>query len=88
MKTTGVITYNYTLDGGARMSSVTPDDQNLALTLIETDEQMLQRLLARLHPSIASIVVRLKSDGATPAGATPSADEAKFVRDGKAEIQV
>ena len=32
--------------------------------------------------------MRLKSNSATPAGAAPSADEAKFVRDGKAELRI
>jgi Ca-activated chloride channel family protein len=42
-----------------------------------------QQLPGKLHPSIAAIVERLKNKSAEPV-----ADEAKFVRKGKAEIQV
>ena len=42
-----------------------------------------QELLAKLHPSIAALIERLKNKRAQA-----SADEAKFVRDNKAEIQV
>jgi hypothetical protein len=39
--------------------------------------------LAKLHPSIVAAIERLKSKQAQQ-----SAEEAKFVRDGKAEIQI
>jgi Ca-activated chloride channel family protein len=42
-----------------------------------------QELLSKLHPSIAALVERLSKKGSQP-----SADEAKFVHDGKAEIQI
>jgi Ca-activated chloride channel family protein len=42
-----------------------------------------QELLSKLHPSVAAIVERLKERKAQAGG-----DEAKFVRDGKAEIQL
>jgi Ca-activated chloride channel family protein len=42
-----------------------------------------QQLLSKLHPTIAALVERLSKKGAQP-----SAEEAKFVRDGKAEVQV
>jgi len=42
-----------------------------------------QQLPGKLHPSIAALVERLKNKSAEPV-----ADEAKFVRKGKAEIQV
>ena len=45
--------------------------------------QEQQGPLAKLHPSIASLVERVKNKRAQA-----GADEAKFVRDGKAEIQV
>ena len=62
--------------------------------IIDADMAMPERLLspaekkraaleARLHPSILAVVDRLKNK-TTTAGA----DEAKFVRDGKAEVQV
>jgi hypothetical protein len=40
-------------------------------------------MLSKLHPSIAAVVERLKNKDAKP-----SAEESKFTRDGKAEIQV
>jgi Ca-activated chloride channel family protein len=46
-------------------------------------EQRRQQLLAKLHPAIAAVVERLQNKNGTPA-----AVEARFVRDGKAEIQV
>ncbi len=45
-------------------------------------QQKRQALVLKLHPSILAIVDRLKNASA------PSADEAKFVRNGKAEVQV
>ena len=42
-----------------------------------------QQVLSKLHPSIAAVVERLKKKNAQPA-----ADESKFVRNGKAEIQI
>jgi Ca-activated chloride channel family protein len=47
------------------------------------EEEKRRQLLSRMHPSIAALVERLKS-----ATAKPGADEAKFVRNGKAELQV
>ena len=47
------------------------------------EEVRRQQIVAKLHPSLAAVVVRLwKND------AKPGADEAKFVREGKAEVQV
>jgi Ca-activated chloride channel family protein len=46
-------------------------------------EQKERELLLKLHPSIAALIERVKNKK-TQAGA----DEAKFVRDGKAEIQI
>ena len=46
------------------------------------EEQKRQQLLAKLHPSLVAVVDRLQAKGA----ALP--DEARFVRDGKAELQV
>jgi hypothetical protein len=42
-----------------------------------------EQSLSKLHPSIAAVVTRLKNKQSQA-----SADEAKFVRNGKAEIQV
>ena len=42
----------------------------------------------KLHPSLASIVERLKSKTQATQTIQPTADEAKFFRDGKVEVQV
>lgn len=47
------------------------------------ENEKQQQVLSKLHPSIAAIVERLKQKNAQP-----SADESKFVRNGKAEIQI
>jgi Ca-activated chloride channel family protein len=46
-------------------------------------DQKRQQLLAKLHPDVAAIVERLQNKNNTPA-----ASEARFVRDGKAEVQI
>ena len=51
--------------------------------LLSPAEKKRAALEARLHPSILAVVDRLKNKTATA-----GADEAKFVRDGKAEVQV
>lgn len=38
---------------------------------------------AKLHPAVAAVIERLKAKRATP-----TAEEARFVRDGKAEVQL
>jgi Ca-activated chloride channel family protein len=49
-----------------------------------TANELKQReLLSKLHPSIAALIERLKKRGTQA-----SADEAKFIRDGKAELQI
>ena len=47
------------------------------------EERRTTLLRARLHPSILALVDRLEKKISTP-----GADETKFVRDGKAEIQI
>ena len=51
--------------------------------LLSPAEKKRAALEARLHPSILAVIDRLKNKTATA-----GADEAKFVRDGKAELQV
>src|SRR5581483_5104844 len=46
------------------------------------EEQKRQQLLNKLHPTIIAVIERLKIKQSQP-----TAEEAKFVRDGKAEIQ-
>jgi len=50
---------------------------------LSPEEEKHQELLAKLHPSILALVQRLKSKQSQR-----SAEEAKFVRDGKAEVQI
>jgi Ca-activated chloride channel homolog len=50
--------------------------------LLSPAEKKRAELQARLHPSILAVVDRLK------ASASAAPDEAKFIRDGKAELQV
>ncbi len=51
--------------------------------LLSPAEKKRAQLQARLHPSILAVVDRLKSKTGTA-----GVDEAKFIRDGKAEVQV
>ncbi|MCI0487509.1 MAG: VIT and VWA domain-containing protein [Blastocatellia bacterium] len=50
---------------------------------LSPEEQKRRQLLSKLHPSIVALVERLKNKGAQP-----GVDEARFVRNGKAELQV
>jgi Ca-activated chloride channel homolog len=50
---------------------------------LSANEVRQRELLSKLHPSIAALIERLKKRGSQA-----SADEAKFIRDGKAELQV
>jgi TonB family protein len=83
VKTTGVITYNFALDGPTGAATVTTGGDEVEMSLADTEEQKRQKALAKLHPALAAIVERLKDRGAQP-----TADEAKLVRDGKAEVHV
>ena len=58
-------------------------DEVVASKPLSPEEEKRQRLLVKLHPAILAVIERLKSKNATP-----GADEAKFIRDGKAEIQI
>jgi hypothetical protein len=51
--------------------------------IISPEEQRREELRAKLHPSILAVIDRLKNKGANA-----GAEEAKFIRDGKAEIQI
>jgi TonB family protein len=77
VKTTGVLVYKFDPTNKASSVSITESEVD------NTEELKRQQLLAKLHPSIASIIERLKERSARA-----SADEAQFVREGKAEIQV
>lgn len=67
----------------AESASKDEGDADSARGQVSPEDLKKQQLLSRLHPSIASLIERLKRKNAQPA-----ADESKFVRDGKAEIQI
>src|SRR5262245_3086096 len=63
------------VNGGSRSD---PHEQGLS-----PEERQRRALLTKMNPSIAALIERLKKNDSTPA-----ADESKFVRNGKAELQV
>ncbi|MFY9620716.1 MAG: VIT and VWA domain-containing protein [Pyrinomonadaceae bacterium] len=67
--------------GGA--PSPTPGPDANFIRKVSADEQKKIDLQSKLHPSLLAVVDRLK-DPKQAAGA----DEAKFIRDGKAEVQI
>jgi Ca-activated chloride channel family protein len=77
VKVTGVITYNFDL---SKKAQTTP---SVALSDLSVEEQKRQELEAKLNPTLVALIDRLNDKKAKP-----GADEVKFVRDGKAEIQV
>ena len=50
---------------------------------LSPEEQKRREILAKLNPSIAAVIERLKNKNSQP-----TADESSFVRNGKAELQV
>jgi Ca-activated chloride channel family protein len=64
--------------GKEAVEKVTPEQKRQQEILAKQRE-----ILAKLHPSVVAVISRLISKGATP-----SADELKFVTDGRAEVQV
>jgi hypothetical protein len=80
--------------GGALPSPNAPPPRALSAAIIDADGAEFEKLLspaekkraaleARLHPSLLAVVDRLKNKTATV-----GTDEPKFIRDGKAEVQV
>ncbi|MBV9957751.1 MAG: VWA domain-containing protein [Acidobacteria bacterium] len=67
----------------AASERVDVDDATVGPARLSPKEQKQQELLAKLHPTIAALIERLGNKGAQPA-----AEEAKFVRDNKAELQI
>jgi Ca-activated chloride channel homolog len=76
VKTQGVLTFNFDSSKGWAPG------ETVSLTPL-TEKRYKQQLLARLHPAVAAVIERLKNKDAKP-----GAEELKFTRDGKAEIQV
>jgi Ca-activated chloride channel family protein len=54
-----------------------------ALKALTPEEQKRAQLQSKFHPSVLAVIDRLKDTKASP-----SPDEAKFIRNGKAEIQI
>ena len=50
---------------------------------LSPEEQRLNTLRSKLHPGVLAVVIRLRDKQASP-----TVDEQRFVRDGKAEVQV
>src|SRR5262249_17682049 len=76
VKAHGVITFNFDQSGNSvpvETSPLTPS----------AEETVKPELRAKLHPVIIAVIGRLKNKDAKP-----GAEELKFTRDGKAEIQV
>jgi Ca-activated chloride channel family protein len=78
--------------GGSAVANTTPApsaggfvlmDAEEPARIISPEEQHLAQLRARFHPSILAVIDRLKNKSGIA-----SADETKFVHDGKAEIQI
>jgi Ca-activated chloride channel family protein len=76
VKASGIIRFNF--NGGQPAAT---SGASRPLTPLP-EEQRRQQALAKLHPSVAAVVARLAS------GAAPAADEARFVSNGKAEVQI
>jgi Ca-activated chloride channel family protein len=68
------------ISGIAETVTITRDHEARKLS---PEEQKRRQLLTKLHPSVAAVLDRLKNKNAQPA-----ADEAKFIRAGKAELQI
>jgi Ca-activated chloride channel family protein len=76
VKTQGVLSFDFGADKNA--------DPNATVAMVPlTEEQIARQLRAKMHPAIAAVVDRLKKNAATP-----TAEELKFTRDGKAELQI
>jgi len=70
-------------DGSVAHKAMVLADAAETVRVLSPEEQKRRDLLTRLHPSILAVIDRLKAKTVT---AGP--DEAKFIRDGKAEIQI
>jgi len=79
VKVIGVIAYNFTLKDNKPQAEVSLGNFAVKLT---PEQEKLRRLAIKTADSVFKIIERLQNKTAA------SADEAKFVRDGKAEITV
>ena len=77
--------------GGGGAAAATPGVASVNVPIVDADrptklspeEQKRAQLQAKFHPSVLAVVDRLKDSKRAP-----GADEAKFIRNGKAEIQI
>jgi von Willebrand factor type A domain len=79
--------------GGGAAASPSPPNAAMTVTVVadevaasrslSPEEEKRQRLLTKLNPSLLAVIERLKNKEAKP-----GPDEARFIRDGKAEIQI
>jgi TonB family protein len=76
VKTQGVLSFNFGEGSNADSNATVP-------MVLLTEEEVSRQLRAKMHPAIAAVVDRLKNKAATP-----TAEELKFSRDGKAELQI
>jgi Ca-activated chloride channel family protein len=81
VKVVGAIVYNFDSTDSAPESSAVVLGEEKVAHLVE--EEKRRELQMKLHASLVALVDRLKEKGTKP-----GADEASFVRDGRAEIQV
>ncbi|MEO8433543.1 MAG: VIT and VWA domain-containing protein [Pyrinomonadaceae bacterium] len=65
------------------LSAVVMADPAESVRVLSPEEHARRDLLTKLHPSILAVIDRLKGKNAKP-----GADEGRFIRDGKAEIQI
>ena len=73
----------YVVGGAGGGASPTTGKEADTFVKLSPDEQKRANLQSKLHPSLLAIVDRLKDPKLAA-----SADEAKFVRDGKADVQI
>jgi Ca-activated chloride channel family protein len=67
--------------GNAQSATVAVMDEAAARQL-SPEEEKQQLLLTKFHPTVRAVIERLRTK------TTPAADEAKFIRGGKAEVQI
>jgi Ca-activated chloride channel family protein len=58
-------------------------DKDEATRVVSSEEQRLNTLRSKLHPAVFAVVLRLRNKQTSP-----TTDEQRFERDGKAEVQV
>jgi Ca-activated chloride channel family protein len=58
-------------------------ENDAAVRVVSPEEQRLNTLRSKLHPGVLAVVIRLRDKQTSP-----TTDEQRFVRDGKAEVQI